>query len=647
MQTLMIALGAGIAFIIAYHTYGKWLGRKIFNLTANTQCPSYRLQDNKDYIPTLKSIVFGHHFTSIAGTGPIVGPAIAVIWGWLPALLWVIFGSIFIGAVHDFGSLVVSLRNDGKTVGEISGRLINGRVKFLFLLVLFMALTIVLAIFGLVIAAVFKMYPSAIFPCLIQIPLAIGIGFILFRKGMGILLPSMIALGLMYISVIYGDVGLLHQFNTTLKSWPIMTWVIVLLVYSYVASVLPVWLLLQPRDYINSLQLISALGLVVIGLVVAAFIGGAPVGDDASRPALEVVAPMINMHPQGAPMMFPFLFITIACGAISGFHCLVSSGTSSKQLKTEPDARMVGFGAMLTEGFLATIVICACVAGIGLGIKSDDGMIVGEQAYLLRYASWGAANGLGAKVGSFVDGGANFLKAFGMPHQVAVSLLGVLVASFAGTTLDTACRLQRYVVQELAGTFFAPSHRPSKSQMINPIYWLTNKHGATLFAVVVGCVIAAAPAGGGQWSWAASGKGGMLLWPMFGATNQLLGGLAFFIILFYLWRRGKPIFFLILPLLFMLVMPAWAMLAAIPTWLGDDIKNGSDIWACITKNPQFTGSMDVKNWPLVIIGVSTLLLEAWMIVEGMLLLPSVKGVLESTAREKMPEYATKTDLVGK
>jgi len=627
MQTLIIALGAGVAFIIAYHTYGRWLGSKIFNLSAEAQCPSYRLIDNRDYVPTLKSIVFGHHFTSIAGTGPIVGPAIAVIWGWLPALLWVIFGSIFIGAVHDFGSLVVSLRNDGKTVGQIAGRLINGRVKVLFLLVLFMALTIVLAIFGLVIAAVFKMYPASIIPCLIQIPLAIGIGFLLYRKGLGLLLPSLITLGLMYLSVIYGNQGVLGQWNTAMAAWPIMVWVIVLLVYSYVASVLPVWLLLQPRDYINSLQLISTLGLVVIGLVVAAFIGGAPISDDGVRPVLEVVAPMVNMHPEGAPVIFPFLFITVACGAISGFHCLVSSGTSSKQLKREPDAKMVGYGAMLTEGFLATIVICACVAGIGLGIQTKTGStLVGHDAWLMRYASWSTASGLGAKVGAFVDGSANFLKAMGMPHQIAISLLGVLVASFAGTTLDTACRLQRYVIQELAGSFL-PQNDGSQIRKtglsLNPLVWLTNMHGATIFAVLLGGLMAAAPPQGGPWTWATAGKGGMILWPMFGATNQLLGGLAFLVIMFYLWRRNKPTYFLVLPLLFMLVMPAWAMLTSLPDWL----------------------HAEIKNWPLIIIGISTLVLEAWMIVEALLLLPVVRGVLERTALEKRPDLAVSRDTL--
>ena len=637
MQTLLIAIAAGIAFLVAYHTYGKWLGRRIFNLAADAVCPSHRLRDDTDYVPTPKTVVFGHHFTSIAGTGPIVGPAIAVMWGWLPALLWVIVGSIFIGAVHDLGALVVSLRNNGQTVGDIAGRLLNPRVRILFLLVLFLALTIIIAIFGLVIAAVFKQYPAAIFPCLVQIPIAVGIGLWLHRKGVGLIVPSIIALALMYLTVIFGDEntasGLawlqpiehaLHLFNAWMADLSIMTWVIVLLLYSYVASVIPVWILLQPRDYINSLQLVSALVLIVAGLFVAAAWGGAAPVEGADRVPLEIAAPMVNWDPAGAPLIFPFLFITVACGAISGFHCLVSSGTSSKQLKTESDARFVGYGAMLTEGFLATIVILACVAGLGLGVErvvpvqadtALNNIVTGSGAFADRYASWSAAGGLGAKVGAFVDGAANFLKAMGIPAGVAVALLGVLVASFAGTTLDTACRLQRYVVQELAATCLmtdAPE-APHGHAGLRPLSILRNKHGATLFAIAIALVIAALPAAGASWSWANAGKGGMILWPMFGATNQLLAGLAFLVITFYLWRRNKPIWFLILPLVFMLIMPAWAML-----------------WSMFVEAPgKDTSWLEDGNWLLLGIGGSTIALEAWMIVEAILLWPQVRGTLET------------------
>ena len=560
---------------------------------------------------------------------------LAVIWGWVPALLWVLFGSIFIGAVHDFGSLVVSMRNRGQTVGDIAGRILAKRTRLLFLSILAMALTIVLAIFGLVIASVFRQYPAAIFPCLVQIPLAIFIGVYIHRKGKNLLFPSLLALAIMYLTVAYGDAGFLGQFNNTLKEWPMMTWVVVLLVYSYVASVLPVWTLLQPRDFINSLQLLSAMALVILGLIAAAFFGGAPVPGESERQALEIVAPAFRPQVEGAPWIFPFLFITIACGAISGFHCLVSSGTSSKQIRSESDAQFVGYGSMLTEGFLATVVILACVAGLGMGTASLDGsggVLTGAAAYDARYESWATAKGLGAKVGAFVEGSANFLTALGLPAGFSIALMGVFVASFAATTLDTACRLQRYVIQELASTF-APKVSPSalaaeaydlddnregvdratgdaadqSPHRGNPLVWLTNKHGATLFAITVAALIAAIPNAGDTWSWANAGKGGLVLWPLFGATNQLLGGLAFLVIAFWMWRRKLPVWFVAIPATFMLVLPGLAM--SIELFKGE-------------------GWIAAGQWHLVFIGVATLALEIWMIAEAVIAWPKAKGVLE-------------------
>lgn len=616
MITLLIALLSGFGFLVAYHTYGRWLGSKIFRLSANAICPSERLKDGIDYVPTNKSVVFGHHFTSIAGTGPIVGPAIAIMWGWVPALLWVVLGSIFIGAVHDFGALVVSLRNNGQTVGDIAGRVLNKRVRLLFLLTLFMALTVVLAIFGLVIAAVFKQYPAAIFPCIVQIPIAVVIGVLLHRKRIDLLLPSIIALVIMYITVIYGDFGLLKSFNASLAGWPIWTWVIVLLGYSYVASVLPVWTLLQPRDYINSLQLISALALIMFGLFTAAFSGYTPEGATSPQ-ILEFVAPAFQMNPEGAPMIFPFLFITIACGAISGFHCLVSSGTSSKQLKSEPDARFVGYGGMLTEGFLATIVIIACGAGLGLGLMKEGVLLTGEEAWQAQYSSWTAAGSLSSKVGAFVNGAANLLQSIGLPPNISIALMGVLVASFAGTTLDTACRLQRYVVQELASTIGGKVGEKNKNQPMVPFALLQNKHGATIFAIVIATGMAAIPPGGADWSWTNAGKGGLILWPLFGATNQLLAGLSFLVITFYLWRRGRAVWFLVIPMIFMLIMPIWAMtyqLFFAPGWL-------------IAEKP---------NMLLGSIGLATIGLEIWMIIEAIKLFPKAKGILEENALDQKP-----------
>ncbi len=595
MNVLFVALGSLLLYLVAYHTYGRWLGARIFGLSVRRLCPSHRLADGKDYVPTARGVVFGHHFTSIAGTGPIVGPAIGVMWGWGPALAWVLFGSIFVGAVHDLGSLVVSLRHQGRSVGDLAGMLVGPRVRLLFLLVLLLALTLVLAVFGLVVAAVFRQFPAAIFPCLLQIPLAVGIGFWMNCRGGRIRAVSLACLVAMYASVAFGDWGPLHAFNTAMASLPVWAWTGLLLAYCYAASVLPVWVLLQPRDYINSLQLLSTLVLLVLGLGAAAVMGET-VGPDGARPTLAFAGPFFQANPAGAPWIFPFLFITIACGAVSGFHCLVSSGTSSKQLDSEGDARFVGFGAMLTEGFLAVLVILACAAGLGMGLRLADGtVLMGTEAWAHQYTDWVRAGSLQATIGAFVTGAGNFLAALGIPGTVGVALMGVFVASFAGTTMDTACRLQRYVIQETLSAFSA-GRRGSGSRVLG---FFGGPHGASLLAVASAGLLAAMPPAGAEWSWANAGRGGTLLWPVFGATNQLVAGIAFIVVTFYVRTTGRPVWFLIPPMLFMLVMPFWAMVVQL--FLGAGAEPG---W------------LVAGNWPLVLIGSASLALEVWLVAEA-------------------------------
>lgn len=671
MGTLLVAIGSFVGFIIAYHTYGRWLSNRIFNLDETAVVPSQQMRDDVDFVPTKKEVIFGHHFTSIAGTGPIVGPAIAVLWGWVPALLWVIFGSIFIGAVHDFGALVVSLRNRGQTIGEVAGRIISPRAKILFLLILFFALTIVLAIFGLVIATIFKIYPSSILPVWISLPIAICVGFWVYKFNGNHWIASLVGLIIVYFCVYLGayhvdflviDADPFAFFNST------MIWTVILLAYCFAASVLPVWVLLQPRDFINSHQLLVALGLMVVGILVACVTGQANLAESA--PPIANLADL----PSGAPPIWPFLFITIACGAVSGFHCLVSSGTSSKQIANEKDAKFVGYGAMLLEGALAVIVILACCAGVGMGkfnldkesnnyviAKTADGEeIKGSDAWNDRYRSkpkWADYN-LGAKVGAFVEGGANFLSAIGIPLKLGVCLIAVLVAGFAATTLDTATRLQRYVIQEIGATLRVPP--------------LKNKFAATGVAVVLGGMIAAVPgiykpspavqavpvkqvatesqiattlksgqqdnppqslSKSGETKSAVLkplyGSGGMILWPLFGATNQLLAGLAFMVTVFYLWRRGKTIWFAAIPMCIMLIMPAWAML-----W---QMFHG----AAGTDPGGWFWTME-KNWHLFTFGCILLGLQIWMIIEGILIWPKARNVLE----EALPALTPNSNLTS-
>ncbi len=622
MNVLLLVFGSAALLVGAYFTYGRWLARSVFRLSPTASVPSIELRDDVDYVPTPPAIVFGHHFTSIAGTGPIVGPALAIMWGWGPAVVWVLVGAVFIGAMHDLAALVVSLRNRGMTVGEVAGRLLNRRVRLLFLVLLLFALWVVLAIFGWVIASVFVQFPESTLPVFLQIPIAVWIGLRVHRAGRNLFWPSLLALALMIATVWLGagcpglswTGGMLgttiQSFNAAVAAWPVWAWVAVLLAYCYVASVLPVWVLLQPRDYINSLQLVASLGLVVAGLATAALFGG-PTAADGSRPALELVAPVLDLHPEHAPPIIPFLFVTIACGAISGFHCLVSSGTSSKQLRCETDAHAVGYGSMLLEAFLALLVIVAVGAGIGLGWPQEYPDLTGSALWQTIYADWAKVTG-GSAIAAFVVGAGNLLGALGIDAIFARALMGVLVASFAGTTLDTATRLQRYVVQELAGTLLpagaAWSQRQRRPAGLAPLQWplwaLTTPHGATLFAVGSAFLLALMPAPGKPWNYETLGTGGLILWPLFGATNQLLAGLSLVVVSFYLLRRGLPVWISAVPMVFMLAMPAWALTIDFQRW-----------WAG-------------GSWPLVAVAAVMLALEAWMVVEAALLWPKVKGVLE-------------------
>ena len=364
MDAFMIMVLAFIGYIVTYSLYGKYIGKRIFALTKKAITPSRELEDGVDYVPTKKEVIFGHHFTSIAGTGPIVGPAIAIIWGWVPALIWVFLGSIVMGAVHDFGALIISMRNQGRSISDYTAKYINNRTRFLFFVIVFLELWIVIAVFGLVIAVIFAMYPQSVLAVWVEVPIAMVLGYMIYKKGRSITVWSIYAVIAMYICVFLGPY-LPFKMPAIAGMPPTGVWTVILLTYGFIASILPVTTLLQPRDFINSHQLVIAMLLLVVGVSLASFSG-----------QLEMVAPAVQMNPGQAPPMWPFLFITIACGAISGFHSLVSSGTSSKQVRSEPDALFVGYGSMLMEAALATLVIIAVAAGIGMGYTTKSGEVL-------------------------------------------------------------------------------------------------------------------------------------------------------------------------------------------------------------------------------------------------------------------------------
>jgi carbon starvation protein len=354
-------------------------------------------------------------------------------------------------------------------------------------------------------------------------------------------------------------------------------WTILLLIYAYIASTLPVTTLLQPRDFINAYQLFVAFGLLILGVLTSSLIGG----------DLTIVAPAYNATPEAAPPLWPFLFITIACGAISGFHSLVSSGTSAKQVRSEEDALFVGYGSMLLEATLATLVIIACVAGIGMGYTTKDGaLLTGVPAYTQHYASWAAAAGLGSKVTAFVVGAANMIASFGLPKAFAILIMGVFVASFAGTTLDSATRIQRYILTEAFSSLGVNAFK--------------NKYFSTLVAVVTAGILA--------FSTGASGKGALKLWPLFGATNQTLAALVLIIITLYLKQQRKAWWVAAAPAVFMSVMT---------------------IWALILNQFKFVTQ---HNMLLQVINAIILLLAIWIIIEGLVRFVTPDRKEESEAR---------------
>ncbi len=563
MNSISLALFGFIVFFLGYKFYSKWLSKRIYDLQEKILTPAHEFRDDVDFLPTRKHILFGHHFTSIAGAAPIIGPCIAAYWGWLPAILWVVLGTVFMGAVHDFGALVISVKEKGKSVADISAKILNGRVRILFLIFIILLIWLVLAVFAMAIADLFVAIPTSVLPVNIAIIIALVVGWMIYKKQVGVFFPSLAALILLYIFVWVGSQTPLSLETIGFsKTQATNTWIIFLFIYSGIASVLPVWILLQPRDYINSHLLIVGLALLYLGVFIA-------------RPELD--APMLRTTLDGPPI-FPLLFVTIACGAISGFHGLVSSGTSSKQLDQLSDARFVGYGGMIGEGTLALASTIAAVAGISLVTQCNLPAVgnVVDLNWSVYYDSWSHATG--NKAAAFVLGGGALIESLGFSKNLATTLMAVLVISFAATTLDTATRVQRFILSELGSVL---NIKPLKNKLI-----------ATLIAVIPAMLLVFTNVS--DPSTGVVKQTGWVLWPIFGASNQMLAALILMILTLYFWQRKKPIFPLLIPMLFLM---------------------GITIFSLIYKAKEFFGS----NLLLFALDIFLIGLIIWMIIEGLVI----------------------------
>ena len=539
MSSLILVL-VGLAMMAAgYLLYSSFLGKRVYQLSDAYTTPAHTMEDGVDFVPTNKYVLWGHHFTSVAGAAPIIGPAVAVIWGWVPAFLWVTLGTVFFAGMHDLGALWASQRHRGQSIGTLSGRYIGARGRNLFLVVIFLLLLMVNTAFAVVISNLLISTPTAVIPTWGAIVVALLIGQAIYRFNWNLPLVSIVGVAALYGLMILGDQFPVSLPETMLgipdRGW----WIIFLFTYAFIASLLPVWVLLQPRDYINGLQLF--VGLII--LYGSFFI---------VRP--EVVAPSLrDAVPSGTPGIFPLLFVTIACGAISGFHGVVASGTSSKQLDKETDARFVGYFGAVGEGLLALGTIVATTSGF----KS---LATWEEIY----NEWNAGG-----VDAFIQGGGDLMnEGMGIPTSLSATILATMAVLFAATTMDSGIRLQRLVVAEmaeLAGVKLS---------------------GVVATIIAVGCAL------GLTFSMGLDGSGGMLIWPLFGTTNQLMAGLTLSVVVIILTQLRRPTWPVLIPLVFVTVMSLWAAVLQLRTFL------------------------EAGNWLLLVLDVIIICCAIWVIVEA-------------------------------
>ncbi len=481
-----------VVLVVAYIIYGRSLARR-FELDPKRATPAHTKRDGVDYVPARAPVLFGHHFASIAGAAPILGPIYAAVFGWIPVLLWILIGSVLMGGVHDFSALVASIRHGGKSIGEVIEDHIGRSGKQLFLIFTWFLLVLVIAVFCKAVASIFVKEPATVTSSFLFMLLAVVFGATIYRLKAPLWLASLVGVALLMGCVVLGIQFPIEQ------SYEF--WIYILFGYIFVAAVTPVWILLQPRDYLNSFLLFFALLGSVIGIIVV-------------NPKVEF--PAITQFHTDLGYLFPILFVTVACGAISGFHALISSGTTSKQLSCETDARPIGYGSMLLEGLLAVVALITAVT-----------ILQGDYSRLVTSEG-------GGPIGIFASGVGGFLSHLGLPYEAGVTFAALAISAFALTTLDTATRLGRFAFQE----FFESKGRQSILSR--------NRYVGTLVTIVFAGLLVF------------SGTS-ETLWPLFGSANQLLASLVLLVITVWLAQLRKKNSFVKYPMYFMFCVTLTAL----------------------------------------------------------------------------------------
>ncbi len=494
LNAALIGVLGALWFAFMYRWYGNIIDKQVVRPSDDLPTPAHTERDDIDYMPTQPGILFGHHFSSIAGAGPIVGPILAYsLFGWLPALLWVLLGSVFIGAVHDYTSLMASVRHKGVSIADLAEKHVSSTARWIFSAFLWLALVLVIAVFAVFTAQTLAQQPEIVIPTLGLVLLAVGFGFAVYRKGVNVWVGTVFALVLMVGLIIVGD---LVPVPATYEFWLVFS-----LIYCFMAATLPVWVLLQPRDYLSMYILIAGLGLAFVSLLVL-------------QP--EITGPAFVTFDSAKGPLWPILFITVACGAVSGFHSVVSSGTTAKQLRKESDGRKVAFGGMLTEGALAAIVILL-MASVLYWTIPPSGDLSGFVFQTLL-ADKGPNITFGTAMG-------RVMESIGIPLVYGTAFGVLMLNAFILTTLDTCTRLTRFIVTESVG---------KKVPVLN------NRYTATAAGLVVAYLLTL-------------GHGGEVLWPAFGAANQLIAALSLLVVSAYLFGFKRRTAYTLIPGLFMLL----------------------------------------------------------------------------------------------